>query len=138
MLLSKRIVDSITPEALFLSLYHGSGILLIRSDEFKGLQKFTLLYINHIIIIILFTGFYDKFINGAQNVSAFCSAFTGEPINYTTVKRGEHFQIWIKFFFLILGISGGLNIYNNRLTLLGSIQPGPLVICLAYKKYRFK
>ena len=30
-------------------------------------------------------------------------------------------------FIVIIVFSGGLNIYNNRLTLLGSIQPGPLV-----------
>lgn len=28
-------VDSITPEALILSLRYGSGVLMIRSDEFK-------------------------------------------------------------------------------------------------------
>ena len=30
-----RIVDCITPEALFLSLFHGSGVLLLKSDEYK-------------------------------------------------------------------------------------------------------
>ena len=65
----QRIVDSITPEALFLTLYYGTGVLLIRSDEFKG--------------------FYDKFIIGAQNMSSFCSAYSGEPFNYTTVARGS-------------------------------------------------
>ena len=64
----QRIVENVTPEALFLTLFHSSGALVIRSDEFKG--------------------FYDKFIIGAQNLSSFCSAFTGEPFNYTTVSRG--------------------------------------------------
>ena len=83
-------MDSITPEALFLSLYYGSGVLLIRSDEFKG--------------------FYDKCIVGAQNVSAFCSAFTGEP-------------------FSCIGFSciGALKMDKNRLTIVAAIQPGPLV-----------
>ena len=66
--LFQRIVENVTPEALFLTLFHGSGVLLIRSDEFKG--------------------FYDKFIIGAQNLSSFCSAYTGVPFNYTTVSRG--------------------------------------------------
>ena len=30
-----RMADSITHEALFLSLYHGSGVLLLKSDEYK-------------------------------------------------------------------------------------------------------
>ena len=30
-----RLADSITPEALFLSLHHGSGNLLLKSDEYK-------------------------------------------------------------------------------------------------------
>ena len=30
-----RMADSITPEAMFLSLYHGSGVLLLKSDEYK-------------------------------------------------------------------------------------------------------
>ena len=72
----QRIVDSITPEALFLTLYYGTGVLLIRSDEFKG--------------------FYDKFIIGAQNMSSFCSAYSGEPFNYTTVARGS-----LKYFMVI-------------------------------------
>ena len=62
-------MDSVTPEALFMTMYYGSGVLLIRSDEFKG--------------------FYDKFIVGAQNISSFCSAYSGEPFNYTTVGRGK-------------------------------------------------
>ena len=31
----QRVADCITPEALFLSLYHGSGNLLLKSDEYK-------------------------------------------------------------------------------------------------------
>ena len=100
----QRIVDSITPEALFLSLYYGSGVLLIRSDEFKG--------------------FYDKCIVGAQNVSAFCSAFTGEPFSYATVKRGEDFTVNYKSLSVC---TGALNIDKNRLTIVAAIQPGPLV-----------
>ena len=30
-----RIMECITPEALFLSLFHGSGVLLLKSDEYK-------------------------------------------------------------------------------------------------------
>lgn len=85
----QRIVDTITPEALFLALFYGNGNLLMKADEFKGL--------------------YDKFIVGAQNISALCSAFSGEPINYTTVKRGP------------------LTIYESRLGIFGSIQPALLV-----------
>ena len=100
----QRIVDSITPEALFLSLYYGSGVLLIRSDEFKG--------------------FYDKCIVGAQNVSAFCSAFTGEPFSYATVKRGEDYSVKSNSLSVC---KGALNIDKNRLTIVAAIQPGQLV-----------
>ena len=31
----QRTIDVVTPEALILCLYHGSGVLLIKSDEFK-------------------------------------------------------------------------------------------------------
>ena len=71
--LCKRIVDSITPEALVLTLYHGSGCICICCDEFKG--------------------FYEKCIIGTQNVSAFTSAHTGETISYTTVKRGKSLEV---------------------------------------------
>ena len=30
-----QVVDTITPEALILTLYHGSGNIVIKSDEFK-------------------------------------------------------------------------------------------------------
>ena len=53
---------------------------------------------------ILMQGFYDKCIIAAQNASAFCSAYTGETINYTTVKRGytiwTHAVLWLLLFVL--------------------------------------
>ena len=35
----QRTIDVVTPEALILCLYYGSGVLLIKSDEFKVINK---------------------------------------------------------------------------------------------------
>ena len=37
----------------------------------------------------MFQGFFDKCIEKADNISAVCSAFSGEEIKYTTIKRGR-------------------------------------------------
>jgi hypothetical protein len=84
-----RVVDGVTPEALFLTLYYGNGVLLLKSDEFKSC--------------------WDKFMVAGQNISAICSAHSGEPINYTTVKRGP------------------LTIYESRLGIYGVVQPSLFV-----------
>ena len=41
----------------------------------------------------------------ADNISAICSAFSGEVIKYTTVKRGE------------------ITVYDSRLSIYGCVQP---------------
>jgi hypothetical protein len=34
-------------------------------------------------------GFFEKCVEKADNISAICSAFSGEEVKYTTVKRGK-------------------------------------------------
>ena len=57
---------------------------MIKTDEFKVCTQNCYVKTN----IYYYQGFYDKYVVGAQNVSALASAHSGEPISYTTVKRG--------------------------------------------------
>ena len=54
---------------------------------------------------IFMQGYHLKCVERQENVSAICSAFTGEVIKYTTVRRGE------------------VSIYDSRLNIYGCIQP---------------
>ena len=94
---------------MILSLYHGSGCLTINCDEFKG--------------------FHEKYLKGAQNISALTSAYSGETISYTTVKRGIT-DIWAfgdSKKILILFVVGNVCVYDHLLNIYGCIQPEGLV-----------
>ena len=81
-----RTCDITTPEALIMSLYSGSGVLLINSDEFKV----GIIPSKTFVRLRFIQGFYEKCILNC-NESAICSAFTCEPIKHTTIKRGNKY-----------------------------------------------
>ena len=81
-----RLADQITAEALMLSLHYGSGMLVIKADEFLVSSSFSFNFIDNQPHFVL-QGFFTKCVERQDNMSAICSAFTGEVVKYTTVKR---------------------------------------------------
>ena len=69
-------------------------------------------------------GVFRKLYHLIDNISAVCSAFSGEEVKYTTVKRGVFFSV--NFFFENNFVAGEVCIYDSRLSIFGNIQPGPL------------
>ena len=55
-------------------------------------------------------------------MSALCSAFSGEVIKYTTVKRYQVYLMNIIKF----DCRGEISIYDSRVSIYGCIQPDPL------------
>ena len=78
-----------------------------------------------LFLIQLLKGFHDKCVEKADNTSCICSAFSGEEKMNCTVKRGLGHE-WIFFFLILVFDIGSITIYENRLTLVGALQPGPL------------